>query len=140
MIIFLESLVNACFSAAKPPRELVYKNQNKTAVFQLIGGKSRSQVKCLSCGHSSNTFEDLICLSLEFPRQRGPVTLDQCLSQFCAAETLKGNNKYLCSGCKKKCEARKRFSIEETPRTLIIHIKRFTNLGNKIGDQVRYPA
>jgi ubiquitin C-terminal hydrolase len=70
----------------------------------------------------------------------GGAELSQCLTNFCAAETLKGDNKYFCSGCKKKCEAKKRFSIEQSPRTLIIHIKRFTNLGNKIPDYVKYPS
>ena len=45
----------------------------------------------------------------------------------------------MCSGCKKRCEAKKRFSIEQSPRTLIIHLKRFTNLGSKIPFLVRYP-
>ncbi|TNV81936.1 hypothetical protein FGO68_gene2032 [Halteria grandinella] len=142
LIIFVESLVNSCFQMAKPPREFLYKNQNKTSVFQIIGGKSRSQVHCLGCGHRSNTYEDLIALSLELPKQRqmGSATLEQCLSGFCTVETLKGDNKYMCGGCKKKCEAKKRFSIESTPRTLIIHIKRFTNFGNKIGEFIKYPS
>lgn len=45
----------------------------------------------------------------------------------------------MCSGCKKRNEARKRFSIETTPRTLIIHLKRFTNFGTKISEFVKYP-
>ena len=53
---------------------------------------------------------------------------------------LKGDNRYMCGGCKKRQEAKKRFSIESTPRSLVIHLKRFTNMGNKIGEFVRYPA
>jgi len=45
----------------------------------------------------------------------------------------------MCSACKKRNEARKRFSIETTPRTLIINLKRFTNFGSKIGEFVKYP-
>jgi hypothetical protein len=33
LIIFMEALVNANFQMLKPPREFIYKNQNKTAVF-----------------------------------------------------------------------------------------------------------
>jgi len=33
LIIFMEALVNSCFQMLKPPREFIYKNQNKTAVF-----------------------------------------------------------------------------------------------------------
>lgn len=80
-------------------------------------------------------------MSLELPKQRqvGAATIEQCLNNFCTVETLKGDNKYMCSACKKKCEAKKRFSIEATPRTLIIHVKRFTNFGNKIGEFIKYP-
>jgi ubiquitin carboxyl-terminal hydrolase 36/42 len=46
----------------------------------------------------------------------------------------------MCSSCKKKCEARKRFSIEKSPRVLIVHFKRFTNSGGKIGDFIKYPS
>jgi len=138
LIIFLENLVNSCFSMSKIPRDFLYKNQNKTSIFQIIGGKSRSQVHCLGCGHKSNTYEDLITMSLDFPR--GAANLEQCLMNFCTTETLKGENKYLCSGCKKKCEAKKRFTIETTPRTLIIHLKRFTNFGTKRGEFVKYPT
>lgn len=138
----MESLVNACFNMMKPPREFIYKNQNKTAVFQIVGGKSRSQVKCLGCGHCSNTYEDLATLSLEFPKRKhaNAFTLEECLNHYYAPELLKGENKYMCSGCKKRQEARKRFSLEATPRTLMIHLKRFTNFGSKIGEFVRYPA
>ena len=95
-------------------------------------------MKCLGCGHCSNTFEDLISLSLEFPkkRQMGACTLEECLQNFYAPEMLKGDNKYMCGGCKKRQEAKKRFSIESSPRSLVIHLKRFTNMGNKIGEFV----
>lgn len=81
-------------------------------------------------------------LSLDFPKnagRNGPISLEQCLNHFCSVELLKGDNKYSCSACKKKCEAKKRFSIESTPRLLIVHLKRFTNFGNKIKDFVKYP-
>jgi ubiquitin carboxyl-terminal hydrolase 36/42 len=83
----------------------------------------------------------LCTLSLEFPKRRqgGTLTIEECMHQYYAAEHLKGDNKYMCGGCKKRNEARKRFSIENTPRTLIIHLKRFTNMGNKIGEFVKYP-
>ncbi len=67
------------------------------------------------------------------------LTLEECLQHFYSPEHLKGDNKYMCSGCKKRQEAKKRFSIETTPRTLIIHLKRFTNFGTKIGERVKYP-
>lgn len=81
-------------------------------------------------------------LSLDFPKNKnggGAASLEQCLNHFCTIELLRGDNKYMCSNCKKRCEAKKRFSIESTPRVLIVHIKRFTNFGTKIKDFVKYP-
>ena len=46
----------------------------------------------------------------------------------------------MCSNCKKKCDAKKRFSIEVSPRILIVHFKRFTNMGSKINAKVTYPS
>jgi ubiquitin carboxyl-terminal hydrolase 36/42 len=111
---------------AKPPKDFVYKNQLKTPIFKIFGGKSRSQVHCLGCGHKSNTYEDLVSLSLDLPMSRGGgygmygmqksggnhINFESCLNNFCSSELLKGENKYSCSNCKKKCEAKKRFSIE----------------------------
>lgn len=62
-----------------------------------------------------------------------------CLSNFCATEILKGDNKYSCGHCKKRCEAKKSFSVEVSPRILIVHLKRFTNFGTKLGNYVKYP-
>jgi len=92
----------------------------------------------LGCNYKSNTFEDLITLSLDLPQSRC-ISFEQCLNNFCKNELLKGENKYMCSNCKKKCEAKKRFSIEQSPRILIIHLKRFTALGRKINDFIGYP-
>ena len=38
-----------------------------------------------------------------------------------------------------KRDAKKRFSIEQSPRILVIHLKRFDNKGRKIKDAVQFP-
>ncbi|CDW72706.1 cysteine proteinase [Stylonychia lemnae] len=153
LLLFMESFINGCFNGAKPDRTMVYKNQFQTPILKIFGGKSRSQVHCQGCGYKSNTFEDLITLSLDFPRQQnqrsyyggggnggGPINFEQCLNEFCKSENLTGRNQYSCSSCKKKCDAKKRFSIEVSPRILIVHFKRFTNTGQKIQTKVNYPS
>jgi ubiquitin C-terminal hydrolase len=52
---------------------------------------------------------------------------------------LNGENQYMCEHCNKKCNAKKRFSIEKSPRILTIHLKRFDNNGSKIKDNIRFP-
>lgn len=44
------------------------------------------------------------------------------------ADELKGDNKYLCDGCKKKVNALKSTSVETAPRILIADFVRY-NLG-----------
>eukprot|EP00347_Sterkiella_histriomuscorum_P021044 403335477 len=144
LILFLESFINSCFQTARPPRDIIHKHQYKTPILKIFGGKSRSQVHCLGCNYKSNTFEDLITLSLDLPfgargKPPGPMTFESCLNRFCTSEHLKGENKYQCSNCKKKCEATKRFSIDKTPRILIIHFKRFDAFGRKVPTFIKYP-
>jgi ubiquitin C-terminal hydrolase len=38
-----------------------------------------------------------------------------------------------------KRDAKKRFSIEKSPMILVIHLKRFDNMGRKIKDAVQFP-
>ena len=45
----------------------------------------------------------------------------------------------MCETCGRKCDAKKRFSVEMSPRIFIFHFKRFTNEGRKINHMVDYP-
>lgn len=100
---------------------------------------------CLGCNYKSNTYEDTSALSLDIPQTQGgfgkpkSTNFEQCLNNFCKVEVLKGQNKYSCGKCNRKCEAKKRFTIEKSPRVLLIHLKRFTNFGTKIKDFIKYP-
>lgn len=50
------------------------------------------------------------------------------------------DNQYECSKCNKKCDAKKRFSVEKSPRILVIQVLRFDNKGKKIRAKVRFPT
>lgn len=67
-----------------------------TPITQLFGGELQSQVRCLSCGHESNTVEVTLDLSLEV---NGCKSIQQALQKFMAAEKLDGDNKYRCDRC-----------------------------------------
>ena len=87
-----------------------------------------SIVRCKTCGHTSNSFDPFLDLSLPIPEQsqvkegqgqtdgaRGggggggghKVDLLECLDAFCAAETLSGDDMYSCSKCACRREASK---------------------------------
>lgn len=63
LTIYLEALLNSSF-AEKPSRVHVIKNQSQTPLFQLFGGKLRSQIKCQRCNYTSDTFDETFTLPL----------------------------------------------------------------------------
>jgi ubiquitin carboxyl-terminal hydrolase 36/42 len=64
----------------------------KTWVNSLFSGILQSQVRCLRCGYVSNSYDPFMDLSLEL--KMGCKTLEACLVNFTAAETLDGKNSY----------------------------------------------
>ena len=61
------------------------------------------------------------------------------MNTYCSTENLIDENQYMCSHCDRKTDAKKRFSVEKSPRALIIQLKRFDNMGRKIKDDVYFP-
>jgi ubiquitin carboxyl-terminal hydrolase 36/42 len=90
-------------------------------IHQIFGAHLRSQVKCASCHHESNTTDPFLDLSLEIKGS----TLDQCLAAFTAPEKLDCDNQYKCEKCHKQTSATKRFTIQTAPYILTVQFKRF---------------
>jgi len=106
---------------------------------KMFGGYLQSQVKCLECSYTSNTFEFFLDLSLEI---KGCNSLDKALQKFTSVEKLDKDNKYKCPKCAKYVLAQKRFSIKKPPHVLTIQLKRFnfhSLFGGKISKPVDFP-
>ncbi|OJT05345.1 Ubiquitin carboxyl-terminal hydrolase 36 [Trametes pubescens] len=86
----------------------------------------------------------------------GVATLKDALRKFVAVDRLRGADKYKCEKCvgkqqltpasadvlrrcKKPVNADKRFTIDEAPVVLTLHLKRFSPMGRKIPHPVSYP-
>ena len=54
------------------------------------------------------------------------LTLDDLLEFFCSDEYLDNENEWVCTKCKKKVKAKKKFSLYFLPRILIICLNRFS--------------
>lgn len=54
-----------------------------------------------------------------------PLTLDDCLDNFCLAEKLEKGNEWYCSSCKKNQNSLKKIELYYIPKNLIITLKRF---------------
>lgn len=94
------------------------------------------QVKCLSCGHASNTYDPFLDVSLEINRV---TSVEKALEGFTRPEYLDGDNRYKCPKENTMVRAVKRMSIDKAPNVLVLQLKRFefARLGRKIHKKVR---
>jgi ubiquitin carboxyl-terminal hydrolase 36/42 len=76
------------------PRNLPEKVKCTSLVYRTLGGRVRSRVLCLSCKKPSDTFDSLLDLSLDIPRNASDL-LD-LFQHFIHKERLDGDNKYKC--------------------------------------------
>ncbi|KAI9068517.1 cysteine proteinase [Trametes sanguinea] len=134
---FLRYFVDALqrSSLAGLPVKADPKLADRTWVQKIFGGLLRSRVKCLSCGHNSDTFDRMLDLSVDIA---GVSTLKDALRKFVAVDHLRGADKYKCEKCKKPVNADKQFTIDEAPLVLTLHLKRFSPMGRKIPHPVSY--
>ncbi|VVC31385.1 Hypothetical protein CINCED_3A017437 [Cinara cedri] len=80
--------------------------------------------------------------STEQMRSNNPLTIYDCINDFCKSELLDENNPWWCPYCKKNQCATKTLSISKYPRCLIVYLKRFVfheNWGIKLQDSVVFP-
>lgn len=72
---------------------------------------------------------------IEFP------TIEQCLDNFTAPETMDEQNKVGCARCKTRTNTTKQYLIEAPPSVLILHLKRFhfSDRLRKVTHHVKFP-
>lgn len=115
---------------------------NYSIISEYLMGTYQSTLACSKCGYVSQKYENFTTISLEIPNTCDSVSVYDCFDQFTCPEFLDETNKYECSECKTKTVGKKNIIIWYTPKTLIIHLKRFkmTQTGcKKIMTRVSYP-
>ncbi|KAL9050698.1 MAG: hypothetical protein Q9162_006472 [Coniocarpon cinnabarinum] len=93
---------------------------------EIFAGQHMSILQCTVCKHTSTTYEPFYSMSIEIPKAKKPLNIYDCLSSYCSAETLSGDEVWRCPRCKCEREATKRITITRVPETLVIHLKRFS--------------
>ncbi|XP_048544505.1 ubiquitin carboxyl-terminal hydrolase 23-like isoform X2 [Triticum urartu] len=122
MVNLLESMHKCCLPSGVPSESA--SAYEKSLVHRIFGGRLRSQVKCTRCSHCSNTFDPFLDLSLDIGKA---TTLVRALQNFTEDELLDGGQKqYQCERCRQKVVAKKRFTIDQAPNVLTVHLKRFS--------------
>jgi len=112
----------------------------ESIVKEIFGGQLRSQLSCCECGHSSETFEPFLDLSLEIDKADHLVDASE---SFTKVEQIgDSEDKLNCEHCKAKVFKNKQLTLHRAPDAIAFHLKRFTTLDNsieKIDKHVAYP-
>ncbi|ANB14816.1 Doa4p [Sugiyamaella lignohabitans] len=121
-----------------------YLKSDYSLIVDIAQGQYRSQLRCLTCGHTSTTFNSFSFLSLPIPLDKQNVTIQDCFDLFTAEEILDGDDAWHCSKCKKPRRTSKRLTIARFPPVLIIHLKRFQQrrgfIGNSVSNKLETPV
>ncbi|XP_065009047.1 ubiquitin carboxyl-terminal hydrolase 20-like [Musa acuminata AAA Group] len=135
---FLDNMHARCLGRTADDRPASL--EEDSIVKQVFGGRLRSQLRCCSCGHCSDTFEPLLDLSLEIENVR---SVGDALESFTKLERIDDPEvRFTCDGCKAQVSMEKQLKLDQAPQVLALHLKRFKNDGsysNKIDDFVEYP-
>ncbi|KAF8672006.1 hypothetical protein HU200_049802 [Digitaria exilis] len=112
----------------------------ESLVKDIFGGQLKSQLSCCECGHSSETFEPFLDLSLEIDQVDHLV---DALESFTKVEQIGDfEDKLTCEQCNAQVCKKKQLTLHRAPDVIAFHLKRFTTLDNsveKIDKHVAYP-
>ncbi|RLM80365.1 hypothetical protein C2845_PM12G23920 [Panicum miliaceum] len=112
----------------------------ESIVKEIFGGQLKSQLSCCECGHSSETFEPFLDLSLEIDQVD---RLEDALESFTKVEQIgDSEDKLTCEGCNAQVCKNKQLTLHRAPDVIAFHLKRFTTIDNsieKIDKHVSYP-
>jgi len=127
--VLLDELQEACLRRAKKNVKINKQLQYTSVIYNIWGGKLRSQVHCKTCGRDSNTDDPILGVSLATSS-----SLQKSFQHYCIKEHLSGSERYFCENCNKKRDAYKQMSILRAPTILAVHLKRFefSMTGNRI--------
>ncbi|PON48045.1 Ubiquitinyl hydrolase [Parasponia andersonii] len=135
---FLDKL-ERCFLDSKTKKNSLT-SPGENLVHKVYGGRLISKLQCCNCGHSSDTFEPLIDLSLEIENVD---SLPSALESFTNEEKIEDSEtKFTCENCKEEVAVVKQLMVDQAPSVAIFHLKRFKNDGSfvqKIDKHVKFP-
>ena len=107
-------------------------------IVELFYGQYLSEVKCLSCGYCSYTFDPFSIIQLSMNNEYN--NIEDCLNNFVKTEKLDEEYNWRCDKCKINNDSEKKILLWKSPKVLMIQLKRFDFLqGCKLQNNMRFP-
>ncbi|MED6137801.1 hypothetical protein PIB30_068421 [Stylosanthes scabra] len=134
---FMQCVLDKLEMCFKDLKKNIKSFEDDNLVEKVFGGRSISKLRCCNCGHSSDTYEPLIDLSLEIDNVD---TLPSALESFTNVENI--DAKFKCDSCKEEVSMEKQIMLDQTPSIAAFHLKRFKTDGTyveKIDKHVNFP-
>ncbi|KAL4065925.1 hypothetical protein V8B97DRAFT_1865268 [Scleroderma yunnanense] len=121
-----------------------YKRRNDSLIVDYFQGQFRNRMECLTCHHTSTTYNSFMYLSLPIASLKSPakISLQSCLDAFVREEVMEKAEAWHCPKCKQLRKATKKLTLSRLPPILLIHLKRFSVKGpftDKIETVVDFP-
>ncbi|XP_021508845.1 ubiquitin carboxyl-terminal hydrolase 17-like protein B [Meriones unguiculatus] len=112
-------------------------SKDSTLVPDIFGGSWRSQIECLHCQGTSDSFDPFLDIPLDI---RMAQSVKEALENLVEAEELCGDNAYYCHSCQEKTPALKTLTVQTAPKVLLLVLNRFSGFTfDKVDSIVSYP-
>ncbi|RKP30072.1 cysteine proteinase, partial [Metschnikowia bicuspidata] len=122
------------------------KKLSESVIYDIFGGLLEQEVVCQECKSDSITKQEFYDLSLGFNKRRlsnevsaddnaPKYSIERAIRDFFSLETIRpdksdASSGYYCEKCRKRTVATKKSTVEKSPQTLLVHMKRFKFNGN----------
>lgn len=143
---FIQALLDKIEWAYDDQQKPKRRKDPQNPIRKLFTGSTKTCIQCARCRQKSITEEPFCCISLEVDDNVG---LGEALGIFTQDELMRGDDKYFCNNCNRKCVAHKKLTLSSIPPILILHFKRFCvefqashhkqGTTKKLADHVEFP-
>lgn len=121
------------------------RNLSESVLYDIFGGLLEQKVICQECKTVSITKQEFYDLSLGFSKRRVyndslddsvlKYSTERAIRDYFSLETIRTDRNdpssgYFCEKCGRKTNATKKSTVEKSPQTLLVHMKRFKFNGN----------
>jgi ubiquitin carboxyl-terminal hydrolase 36/42 len=106
-----------------------------TLIKQIFSGDLKSTLSCPTCSFTTSAIESFTDISLSIGKSN---SVSKSLKQYLSEEVLDAKNKWFCSSCSSHVQAKKKYSFQRAPNTLMLSIKRFTKSNEKISTHLEF--